>query len=312
MRGEYYTEREQQRRTWELPPRARRIHHHRPQRRPLNGTTSACAENTAETLHMLWGLGNYLRVRGEYLKAALEPVVEAELPPRARRIPAEAEADAPSPGTTSACAENTMQCMQLKRQAGNYLRVRGEYAALDRFRTTGVELPPRARRILRKENHAHHSAGTTSACAENTIPGIPGRLCRRNYLRVRGEYCRQPGLFLILGELPPRARRIRGHPGGVRKTFGTTSACAENTRHDPRRTHQAGNYLRVRGEYRPRPSFSRSGGELPPRARRIRKPPIGVGFPSGTTSACAENTGDDVLLKITQRNYLRVRGEYAI
>ena len=142
-----------------------------------------------------------------------------------------------------------MQCMQLKRQAGNYLRVRGEYAALDRFRTTGVELPPRARRILRKENHAHHSAGTTSACAENTIPGIPGRLCRRNYLRVRGEYCRQPGLFLILGELPPRARRIR-------------------------------------------------------------KPPIGVGFPSETTSACAENTGDDVLLKITQRNYLRVRGEY--
>ena len=31
----------------------------------------------------------------------------------------------------------------------------------------------------------------------------------------------------------------------------------------------------------------------------------------GTTSAYAENTGNNMLLKIAQRNYLRVRGEYS-
>ena len=31
---------------------------------------------------------------------------------------------------------------------------------------------------------------------------------------------------------------------------------------------------------------------------------------AGTTSAYAENTGNNMLLKIAQRNYLRVRGEY--
>ena len=33
----------------------------------------------------------------------------------------------PEPGTTSACAENTLNCMALTPLAWNYLRVRGEY-----------------------------------------------------------------------------------------------------------------------------------------------------------------------------------------
>ena len=50
-------------------------------------------------------------------------------------------------------------------------------------------------------------------------------------------------------ELPPRTRRIlfphlkRGH------VFGTTSAYAENTECSIDRAGEAGNYLRVRGEY---------------------------------------------------------------
>ena len=68
VRGEYMACCPKRSRRWELPPRARRIHHHRPQRRPLNGTTSACAENTpivTETTQDFW---NYLRVRGEYFR----------------------------------------------------------------------------------------------------------------------------------------------------------------------------------------------------------------------------------------------------
>ena len=50
-------------------------------------------------------------------------------------------------------------------------------------------------------------------------------------------------------ELPPRTRRIlfphlkRGH------VFGTNSAYAENTECSIDRAGEAGNYLRVRGEY---------------------------------------------------------------
>ena len=50
--------------------------------------------------------------------------------------------------------------------------------------------------------------------------------------------------------------------------------------------------------------------ELPPRTRRIRKPPRRKTNQDGTTSACAENTWLPPCLKPRPRNYLRVRGEY--
>ena len=51
-----------------------------------------------------------------------------------------------------------------------------------------------------------------------------------------------------------------------------------------------GNYLRVRGEYIIYSCFAMSTTELPPRARRIH-PVETVGLNNvGTTSACAENT----------------------
>ena len=52
----------------------------------------------------------------------------------------------------------------------------------------GVELPPRARRILAMETMRTDNPGTTSACAENTGGIYPPRIRSRNYLRVRGEY----------------------------------------------------------------------------------------------------------------------------
>ena len=111
--------------------------------------------------------------------------------------------------------------------------------------------------------------GTTSACAENTHPCLPGRGAGRNYLRVRGEYgaCCLGGF--AFQELPPRARRIRRIRGFYRAENGTTSACAENTMDDITVVEWQGNYLRVRGEYDLESHTRQAEQELPPRARRI-------------------------------------------
>ena len=67
MRGEYQAGITVTCDLWELPPRARRIRAEDAAEEKEEGTTSACAENTAN-----WGAWpaltwNYLRVRGEYL-----------------------------------------------------------------------------------------------------------------------------------------------------------------------------------------------------------------------------------------------------
>ena len=89
VRGEYACMRFIASKYRELPPRARRI--------PLpfggssggKGTTSACAENTPPPRpHPRLGR-NYLRVRGEYYTPPSSTKPNSELPPRARRIPAE-------------------------------------------------------------------------------------------------------------------------------------------------------------------------------------------------------------------------------
>ena len=127
---------------------------------------------------------------------------------------------------------------------------------------------------------------------------------------MRGEYT---GLYDNGGwlpELPPRARRIQPYTWGLIASLGTTSACAENTGRGFETFGHAGNYLRVRGEYPATGGSPATGGELPPRARRI---PGNQGFDcaqDGTTSACAENTQKPGGKKFLDRNYLRVRGEY--
>ena len=70
-------------------------------------------------------------------------------------------------------------------------------------------------------------------------------------------------------ELPPRARRIRLATLDVIQDGGTTSACAENTPNQSAGRRQAGNYLRVRGEYEWALKYGAEHVELPPRARRI-------------------------------------------
>ena len=107
VRGEYAISSGLVKPLMELPPRARRIRRGRTPNGARAGTTSACAENTPIT-HTAHGcVGNYLRVRGEYISSPPSVMLTTELPPRARRIPKHFLGTRNIPGTTSACAENT-------------------------------------------------------------------------------------------------------------------------------------------------------------------------------------------------------------
>ena len=66
----------------------------------------------------------------------------------------------------------------------------------------------------------------------------------------------------------------------------------------------------MRGEYRGLEMLEKTPMELPPRARRIPVFALSATVPSGTTSACAENTSLNSSLTSIKGNYLRVRGEY--
>ena len=228
VRGEYHWAYARAKSSSELPPRARRILFQLVFHKVHGGTTSAHAENTSRRV-MCRGAGwNYLRARGEYLPLWWWPWGSRELPPRARRIPAQATGltpvtelpprarrilgatmkTAPTSGTTSVCAENTSIHLINPLPSGNYLRVRGEYVDWPYALSAAVELPPRARRILRGTRACDRTTGTTSACAENTLRNWPLDTQLRNYLRVRGEYADSNGPAITGVELPPRARRI--------------------------------------------------------------------------------------------------------
>ena len=107
VRGEYPHSVSNQAPPVELPPRARRILPRQGGEGVEEGTTSACAENTARRVFPAPLGRNYLRVRGEYLRLRYQFARVRELPPRARRIPRRISASVILPGTTSACAENT-------------------------------------------------------------------------------------------------------------------------------------------------------------------------------------------------------------
>ena len=108
VRGEYATSARRALIGWELPPRARRIPAKRQTDRRTGGTTSACAENTFAWNEFVDSVRNYLRVRGEYISGPGAHRFLLELPPRARRIPLWCSKALTTPGTTSACAENTL------------------------------------------------------------------------------------------------------------------------------------------------------------------------------------------------------------
>ena len=213
----------------ELPPRTRRIPAQLLRAYRIRGTTSAHAENTTGSPSDTCGQGNYLRARGEYGACFSLKGCCMELPPRTRRIPAKFPLRSPHLGTTSAHAENTVGPLNSFAPERNYLRARGEYWKVKMLPGRTVELPPRTRRIRLIRLAINLAMGTTSAHAENTLPIELMPHFPRNYLRARGEYCRQRPRSWPAPELPPRTRRILG---GIERFFflhGTTSAHAENT-----------------------------------------------------------------------------------
>ena len=173
VRGEYDTPTPRVTGPSELPPRARRIRKALGVGHDFNGTTSACAENTNPNRQKSRANGNYLRVRGEYAPGPPTVPMRPELPPRARRILVAHYHPGRRFGTTSACAENTPAWYSCSVSIRNYLRVRGEYATSTSRKSAKAELPPRARRIPVLGDKRSFYGGTTSACAENTLPAQP-------------------------------------------------------------------------------------------------------------------------------------------
>ena len=169
VRGEYTSSVVTSLRFSELPPRARRILSRHEGIRLEHGTTSACAENTSTVHPGPQGAWNYLRVRGEYVIFHCAISISKELPPRARRILTHGVHHPHTRGTTSACAENTLDRPPVIHRPRNYLRVRGEYRVSPVRGCSQVELPPRTRRIRDKLGLGQTFNGTTSAHAENTV-----------------------------------------------------------------------------------------------------------------------------------------------
>ena len=172
-----------------------------------------------------------------------------ELPPRTRRIRPCGVRRPPENGTTSAYAENTASPHPQSSQPWNYLRVRGEYRGPQVLLLEHEELPPRTRRIQIHHQGTQMRLGTTSAYAENTAKDDDRVRAFGNYLRVRGEYGGGVSSTGVPWELPPRTRRILIAHTLLLFLVGTTSAYAENTPSAGADQVQAGNYLRVRGEY---------------------------------------------------------------
>ena len=129
---------------------------------------------------------------------------------------------------------------------------------------------------------------------------------------MRGEYRFPRSNPAASPELPPRARRILKGAAKEDASWGTTSACAENTITPGPQKLFVRNYLRVRGEYNCTSNRQHRFQELPPRARRIHRASNMIPHHRGTTSACAENTSWLALAASSLRNYLRVRGEYTV
>ncbi len=166
--------------------------------------------------------------------------------------------------------------------------MRGEERKNLSSRSWNEELPPHARRRVRRCASHDVLCGITSACAEKSNRRKRNRDNTRNYLRMRGEENRSRPSSDFWRELPPHARRRGCAKVEFACCAGITSACAEKSMHSGGFTPRGGNYLRMRGEEPiPGPSVTYVA-ELPPHARRRAPARIFAYSTRGITSACAE------------------------
>ena len=152
------------------------------------------------------------------------------------------------------------------------------------------------------------SLGITSACAEQTTDISCYITLGGDHLRVCGadEGCGESS-SLLLGS-PPRVRSRRCLPRPLCRRDGITSACAEQTWSASTGSTAGRDHLRVCGA-----DFSSStvlpfGMGSPP---RVRSRPDSDGMratPGGITSACAEQTPDEIPRAGAGGDHLRVCG----
>ena len=152
----------------ELPPLARRILHFRSAAFENVGITPARAGNTRRFGLVPIGYGNYPRSRGEYVNELSRGLAERELPPLARGILSESNAQASSTGITPARAGNTERVTPITCSFRNYPRSRGEYASNAIISEITAELPPLARGIQLPGLFDLIFRGITPARAGNT------------------------------------------------------------------------------------------------------------------------------------------------
>ena len=250
-------------------------------------------------------------MRGEDWPWPMAQAAARGLPPRARGRPVHARGLGPGRGTTPACAGKTAVGELLRAVEGDYPRVRGEDDDRPGLWETRLGLPPRARGRPDVLGTDFPTMGTTPACAGKTSGVCPGRACRRDYPRVRGEDI--SALAITAGQvgLPPRARGRRLQDGTGNTGRRTTPACAGKTGVLYDWECVEVDYPRVRGEDIKAIPPRWGGLGLPPRARGRPLGPTPCRMCVGTTPACAGKTFWANGPEIPERDYPRVRGEDA-
>jgi len=126
---------------------------------------------------------------------------------------------------------------------------------------------PRVRGRLGLRGARGRGAGTTPACAEQTLARINEPSAFRDYPRVCGADQSDGKTAMAMQGLPPRVRGRLKERTLKKSLQGTTPACAGQTLRLGGRSHGAGDYPRVCGADCPIRSWSARYWGLPPRVR---------------------------------------------
>ena len=167
---------------------------------------------------------------------------------------------------------------------------------------------PRVRGRLGLRGARGRGAGTTPACAEQTLARINEPSAFRDYPRVCGADQDDGKTAMAMQGLPPR---VRGRPERWQNGHGhagTTPACAGQTQRANSQEILTRDYPRVCGADSATWWPQSWGWGLPPRVRGRLPDKVLVGPVLGTTPACAGQTSLAARPQVNTRDYPRVCG----
>ena len=226
MRGEKWFANHASSRTRGSPPRARGEATSLAASAPELGITPACAGRSASQSYCSCPCRDHPRVRGEKYPGLEEYKAERGSPPRARGEGDVAQALAPHPGITPACAGRSGSGVDGDVRREDHPRVRGEKPLEGRAGGGVNGSPPRAR--------GEGKAGARPALPPRITPACAGRRAIRGHYtkhymdhpRVRGEKDMPKIDAGIPYGSPPRARGEGGDIGDNTGFIRITPACA--------------------------------------------------------------------------------------